>query len=215
METPFRKAPSTPHRRSNSASSFLNQVTNSHFPIDENALPLEVVLGPSSSAKMMEELSDGMATLEMNLQHLNKVHNSLSEFNESFSALLHCFKMNAWCVEFTEAPSTASFAVDRDEPQPVEPEAPGSLDYSDVSFFTSELTENILNAAPPMISGSRKAPRGSVSVSTQSRFGRPGSSSTSLSVSGSSSSTTASKSRIPRPSTTNKSRIQRGQPVWK
>jgi DASH complex subunit DAM1 len=61
----------------------------------------------------LEELSDGMATLDTNMQHLQSVHENLSRFSESFSAFLYGIKMNAWCVEFSEAPSGESFQRDR------------------------------------------------------------------------------------------------------
>lgn len=97
--------PPTPHRRPNSASS--NHGT--HYNVDPKTLPLDEVLGNSA----LEELSDSMATLDSNMQQLQTVHESLSRFSESFSAFLYGIKMNAWCVEFSEAPSGESFNRDR------------------------------------------------------------------------------------------------------
>jgi DASH complex subunit DAM1 len=97
--------PSTPHRRSASVTS------NGHYEIDPSSLPLDALLGP----KAIVELSDSMATLDMNMQHLLAVHNSLASFNESFASFFHSMKMNAWCVEFSESPSTESLKYDRSE----------------------------------------------------------------------------------------------------
>lgn len=97
--------PSTPHRRSASVNS-----TN-HYEIDPSFLPLDSLLGP----KAIVELSDSMATFDMNMQHLLAVHNSLASFNESFASFFHSMKMNAWCVEFSEAPTTESLKYDRSE----------------------------------------------------------------------------------------------------
>lgn len=99
--------PTTPHRRSNSAASNCSN----HYAVDPVSLPLDQVLG--SQTRALEELSDGMATLDTNLQHLQLVHESLAGFTESFSAFLHGIKMNAWCVEFSEAPEAEHFKRDR------------------------------------------------------------------------------------------------------
>lgn len=96
--------PPTPHRRPNSANSF-----HGHYSVDPKTLPLDSVMGGGS----LEELSDSMATLDANMQHLQSVHENLSRFSESFSAFLYGIKMNAWCVEFSEAPSGESFQRDR------------------------------------------------------------------------------------------------------
>ncbi|ANB12526.1 Dam1p [Sugiyamaella lignohabitans] len=141
--------PSTPHRRSNSASSF---TSHGHFPLESNASGLDkVLLQPTHAggARRIEELADGLATLDINLQRLNKVHNSLTEFNESFSAFLHCIKMNAWCVEFSEAPNTEAFTQERDDDpeenqnnEDLEDEAEqdqadeSNFDYSDMTLMT-------------------------------------------------------------------------------
>ncbi|KAI9670254.1 MAG: DASH complex subunit dam1 [Alyxoria varia] len=55
------------------------------------------------------ELSDGMADLEANFMHLQLMHESLSRFSECFASFLHGMKLNAFCVDFPEAPIPESF----------------------------------------------------------------------------------------------------------
>ncbi|KEF53731.1 DASH complex subunit DAM1 [Exophiala aquamarina CBS 119918] len=50
------------------------------------------------------ELSDSMADLEANLMHLQLMHESLSRFGESFASFLYGLNMNAFVVDFPEAP---------------------------------------------------------------------------------------------------------------
>ncbi|KAK7529785.1 DASH complex subunit Dam1 [Phyllosticta citribraziliensis] len=59
------------------------------------------------------ELSDSMADLEANLMHLQLMHESLARFSESFAAFLYGLNMNAFCVDFPEAPVHESFARER------------------------------------------------------------------------------------------------------
>lgn len=55
------------------------------------------------------EFSDGMADLEANFMHLQLMHESLSRFSESFAGFLYGMNMNAFCVDFLEAPVQESF----------------------------------------------------------------------------------------------------------
>ncbi|KAI4165098.1 MAG: hypothetical protein LQ342_001375 [Letrouitia transgressa] len=55
------------------------------------------------------ELSDSMADLEANMMHLQLMHESLSRFNENFASFLYGLNMNAFCVDFPEAPIPESF----------------------------------------------------------------------------------------------------------
>ncbi|SLM37150.1 dash complex subunit dam1 [Lasallia pustulata] len=55
------------------------------------------------------ELSDSMADLEANFMHLQLMHESLSRFSESFASFLYGLNMNAFCVDFPEAPISDSF----------------------------------------------------------------------------------------------------------
>ncbi|KAI9372072.1 DASH complex subunit Dam1-domain-containing protein [Aspergillus egyptiacus] len=55
------------------------------------------------------ELADSMADLEANFMHLQLMHESLTRFSESFASFLYGLNMNAFCVDFPEAPITESF----------------------------------------------------------------------------------------------------------
>ncbi|RKF57429.1 DASH complex subunit DAM1 [Golovinomyces cichoracearum] len=55
------------------------------------------------------ELSDSMADLEANLMHFQLMHESISRFSENFSSFLYGLHMNAFCVDFPEAPVPESY----------------------------------------------------------------------------------------------------------
>ncbi|KAI9788373.1 MAG: DASH complex subunit dam1 [Piccolia ochrophora] len=55
------------------------------------------------------ELSDSMADLEANFMQLQLMHESLARFSESFASFLYGLNMNAFCVDFPEAPIPESF----------------------------------------------------------------------------------------------------------
>lgn len=61
------------------------------------------------------ELSDSMADLEANFMHLQLMHESLARFSESFASFLYGLNMNAFCVDFPEAPIPESFRRARAE----------------------------------------------------------------------------------------------------
>lgn len=78
------------------------------------------VAGAGSNATLLEhlepafaELSDSMADLEANFMHLQLMHESLARFSESFAAFLYGLNMNAFCVDFPEAPLLESFKRQR------------------------------------------------------------------------------------------------------
>ena len=50
-----------------------------------------------------------MADLEANFMHLQLMHESLSRFGENFAGFLYGLNMNAFCVDFPEAPVKESF----------------------------------------------------------------------------------------------------------
>ncbi|KAK6213036.1 DASH complex subunit Dam1 [Colletotrichum tabaci] len=55
------------------------------------------------------ELSDAVADLEANMMHFQLMHESLARFSESFASFLYGLNMNAFCVDFQEAPVAESF----------------------------------------------------------------------------------------------------------
>jgi len=62
------------------------------------------------------ELSDSMADLEANFMHLQLMHESLSRFSDCFASFLYGLNVNAWCVDFPEAPTAESFRRAQDNP---------------------------------------------------------------------------------------------------
>jgi DASH complex subunit DAM1 len=85
--------PTTPLRPS-SRSSFRGSQSNGVAP----AFALDVL------EPQFAELSDSMADLEANFMHLQLMHESLSRFGESFASFLYGLNMNAFVVDFPEAP---------------------------------------------------------------------------------------------------------------
>ncbi|KAG4028790.1 hypothetical protein MFRU_019g00780 [Monilinia fructicola] len=61
------------------------------------------------------ELSDSMADLEANFMHLQLMHESLARFSENFASFLYGLNMNAFCVDFPEAPIPDSFRRAREQ----------------------------------------------------------------------------------------------------
>lgn len=57
----------------------------------------------------LAELSDAMTDLEANMMHFQLMHESLARFSESFASFLYGLNMNAFCVDFPEAPILESF----------------------------------------------------------------------------------------------------------
>ncbi|KAK9240084.1 dash complex subunit dam1 [Lipomyces kononenkoae] len=57
----------------------------------------------------LAELSDSLADLDTNFQYLEIMHENLARFTESFAAFLYGLEVNAWCVDFHEAPTIESF----------------------------------------------------------------------------------------------------------
>lgn len=58
----------------------------------------------------LTDFADEAATLSTNMQRLGDLHDALDQFNEGFAAYLYALKMNAFCIEWPEAPDTNSWA---------------------------------------------------------------------------------------------------------
>lgn len=84
------------------------------------------------------DLSDAFTNLDDNLKDIRDMQDYLATFNESFASFLYGLNMNAFCVDFPEAPSTESFrrAVARRTEQ-TSPEKPAWQD-DDHTFLTNE-----------------------------------------------------------------------------
>ncbi|WVR08175.1 hypothetical protein IAU60_005221 [Kwoniella sp. DSM 27419] len=69
------------------------------------------------------ELSDEAVTLSTNVQQMTALHDALGTFNEAFAGYLYALKMNAFCVEWPQAPSSVSFqrmqSIEAAEPAPM------------------------------------------------------------------------------------------------
>lgn len=48
----------------------------------------------------LQELTDSMITLDGNMTHMNFIHESITDLNESLSSLLYGLMCNSWCVDF-------------------------------------------------------------------------------------------------------------------
>ncbi|KAL2865534.1 DASH complex subunit DAM1 [Aspergillus lucknowensis] len=82
------------------------------------------------------ELADSMADLEANFMHLQLMHESLTRFSESFAGFLYGLNMNAFCVDFPEAPIAESFrrAKEAETQKGVEPDLAKSNE-ADMTFM--------------------------------------------------------------------------------
>ncbi|KAL4868564.1 DASH complex subunit Dam1-domain-containing protein [Aspergillus spectabilis] len=73
----------------------------------------EYSIGSSAGFNALEpqfaELADSMADLEANFMHLQLMHESLTRFSESFASFIYGLNMNAFCVDFPDAPIAESF----------------------------------------------------------------------------------------------------------
>ncbi|KAJ4164082.1 hypothetical protein LMH87_005768 [Akanthomyces muscarius] len=85
------------------------------------------------------ELSDAMADLEANMMHFQLMHESLARFSESFASFLYGLNMNAFCVDFPEAPILESFRRNRHQDNQL-PETPKAETDPEITFMTTEVS---------------------------------------------------------------------------
>ncbi|PWN44696.1 hypothetical protein IE81DRAFT_336552 [Ceraceosorus guamensis] len=57
----------------------------------------------------MSDLADETAVLQSNLEAVSGIHEALRTFDENFAMFLYGLKMNAFCVEWPEAPAEENF----------------------------------------------------------------------------------------------------------
>ncbi|KAL5000440.1 DASH complex subunit Dam1-domain-containing protein [Aspergillus recurvatus] len=88
------------------------------------------------------DLADRMAELEANFDKLQLMHESLTRFSESFASFLYGLNMNAFCVDFPEAPIAESFrrAKQAEAQKDVEEEELAKSNEADMTFMTSDTT---------------------------------------------------------------------------
>ncbi|KAJ5349312.1 hypothetical protein N7541_007039 [Penicillium brevicompactum] len=130
------------------------------------------------------ELADSMADLEANFMHLQLMHESLTRFSESFASFLYGLNMNAFCVDFPEAPIGDSFRKakqDEEEQQEREEEAEQVRpDDGEMTFMTTDTTfvENPPSTTSKPTSryaaGSRASSRGTARGAATSRYATRG-----------------------------------------
>ncbi|KZT51009.1 hypothetical protein CALCODRAFT_477648 [Calocera cornea HHB12733] len=60
-------------------------------------------------APVLSDLADEADSLQHNLDQLNGLYNALGTFNEAFASYLYALRMNAFCVEWQQAPTEDSF----------------------------------------------------------------------------------------------------------
>lgn len=110
------------------------------------------------------ELSDAMVDLEANMMHFQLMHESLARFSESFASFLYGLNMNAFCVDFPEAPVAESFQRERKEG-----EAPytGRQDHEAEATFMTTDTSFVDN---PPVSSKPATKTTTTTASRQSRL---------------------------------------------
>ncbi|KAL4750172.1 hypothetical protein BDW72DRAFT_119925 [Aspergillus terricola var. indicus] len=88
------------------------------------------------------DLADRMAELEANFDKLQLMHESLTRFSESFASFLYGLNMNAFCVDFPEAPIAESFrrAKQAEAQKEAEEEESAKCNEADMTFMTSDTT---------------------------------------------------------------------------
>ncbi|KZO92687.1 hypothetical protein CALVIDRAFT_601327 [Calocera viscosa TUFC12733] len=60
-------------------------------------------------APVLSDLADEADSLQHNLEQLNGLYDALGTFNEAFASYLYALRMNAFCVEWRQAPTEDSF----------------------------------------------------------------------------------------------------------
>ncbi|RAL03789.1 DASH complex subunit DAM1 [Aspergillus ibericus CBS 121593] len=125
------------------------------------------------------ELADSMADLEANFMHLQLMHESLTRFSESFASFLYGLNMNAFCVDFPEAPIPESFrrAKQAEAQNDAEAEQTRAINDGEMTFMTtdSSFIEHPSEALPSKPTAKIPAPsrgttRGSTRGSTSGRY---------------------------------------------
>ncbi|KAI3482371.1 hypothetical protein L1887_54926 [Cichorium endivia] len=94
--------PTTPLRRISRGS--LNALSHSASKqLAAGSTPLSFLQGA------MSDLAEEVGVLKLNLESIEAVHDSLHSFNENFAMYMYGLKMNAYCVEWPEAPLADNF----------------------------------------------------------------------------------------------------------
>ncbi|KAJ1025689.1 hypothetical protein NDA18_004027 [Ustilago nuda] len=99
---PTAPTPTTPLRRISRGS--LTALSHSASKqLNAGGTPLSFLQGA------MTDLAEEVGVLKLNLENVEAVHESLHSFNENFAMYIYGLKMNAYCVEWPEAPLHDNF----------------------------------------------------------------------------------------------------------
>ncbi|KAK6537949.1 DASH complex subunit dam1 [Orbilia ellipsospora] len=125
--------PTTPLRESSRSRDSVNRFRNSHTAF----APIE------SITPFFAELEDGLNILHDNLLQLQQIHENINKFNENFSAMIYGMEMNAFCVDFPEAPIPDSFRREEEAAREAErfaalQPAPRSEHDAETTFMTND-----------------------------------------------------------------------------
>lgn len=150
----------TPIRRISSGSLAFGARSQSHAAtplsfLQEEALPI---------------LADETGALQENLAQLTEIEGALRTFNESFAMFLYGIKMNAFCVEWPEAPSDENLARARRTAMPPPPAA-APVEADDTYHTDPESSFDAPPARPSVAQQARSGARSSTAAGS-SRAGR-------------------------------------------
>ncbi|KAK6349877.1 DASH complex subunit dam1 [Orbilia brochopaga] len=125
--------PTTPLRESSRSRDSVNRFRGSH----------EIITPIESITPFFAELEDAMNILHDNLQQLQQIHENINKFNENFSAMMYGMEMNAFCVDFPEAPIPESFKREEEAAREAERLAalqppPRSEHEAETTFMTND-----------------------------------------------------------------------------
>ena len=113
--TPLRSSTSRTSLRASAAAAATPTATSFAGDGDPDSRP---AYGPSPLGALepaFAELADAAADLEANFMHLQLMHEALARFAEGFAAFLYGMSVNAFCVDFGNAPGAESWARYRAE----------------------------------------------------------------------------------------------------
>ncbi|KAG4301325.1 hypothetical protein PCANB_002282 [Pneumocystis canis] len=99
MTSKPKSRPTTPLRR-------IERGGLSHLSVSwnrEDPFPLD------SLAPAFAEMTDALTDAQHNFEHIHSIYSNLVQFSESFASFLYGLNMNAFCVDFSEAPIRESF----------------------------------------------------------------------------------------------------------
>ncbi|KTW31581.1 hypothetical protein T552_00219 [Pneumocystis carinii B80] len=163
--------PTTPLRRIEKGS--LSHLSSSRSRQDP--FPLD------SLAPAFAEMTDALIDVQQNFEHVQSIHSNLVRFSESFASFLYGLNMNAFCVDFPEAPVQESFKRAQNDPNYTNtsqstpsrawnnqnPQTQG-LDLADTTFTTNETSFIERPSKPSKTTTSKRNNKSDRTIRTQS-----------------------------------------------